>query len=140
MELEAAGFCNTHVANIACGSDIASLIVAEVDAATSENGGLANGTAVANRRSITIFDQKGARETELAAALMRNLLTGGHHASRLDDDAVDGNSDIVVHFPTLTENPLGSMELLSARCLDIKACAERFGKKERRCGLCFLER
>ena len=128
-ELDSAGFANAQVANLACGSDIASLIVAEADGAASANGGVADGKAATARQSIAIIDQKGARETELAAALMRHLLAGGHHASRLDDDPADDNSDIVVHFPSLTDNPLDSMELLSARCLDIKACAERFGKK-----------
>ncbi len=129
LELETAGFCYAHVANIACGSDIATLIVAEADAKKSEKGDHAHGTTVAGSRSIAIIDQKGARETELAAALLRDLLTGGHQACRLEDGALDVNSEIVVHFPSLVENPVGSMELLSARCLDIKACAERLAKK-----------
>ncbi len=128
-ELDAVGFANVHIANINYGSDVASLIVAEADVAAGEQTGPANLPASADRRSVTIIDQQGARESELAAILARNLLNGGHDTVLVNENARDSKSDIVVHFPSLVDYPLGPMELLSARCLDIKTCAERIDKK-----------
>jgi NADPH:quinone reductase-like Zn-dependent oxidoreductase/acyl carrier protein len=128
--LSASGFAIVDVVSIDCGTDVASLIVAEAGAVAPSLGvSLRRTASAADARSIAILDHKGALESELVAALTRNLLAIGRDAQRPTDASDKVNADIVVHFPPTAESPLGSMELLSARCLGIKAAAERVSKK-----------
>lgn len=125
--LDSSGFLNARATEIVCGADAATFIVAEADPAPRQAGAKSPNNVP---RSIAVADRKGAFETELSAILSRSLREAGHNISRLDPESSIANPDVVIHFATVDDSPLDSMELLSARCLDIKATAERFAKSK----------
>lgn len=128
-DIKSAGFAAGRAIDISLSAGPACLIVGEAPAASRSP---ASQTPAAARRSVTIVDQTDARELELTASLARLLRAAGS-ATRLvteltaDDPAAA--PDIVVHFRKTMEDISGPAESVSARCFDMKACADSVRKK-----------
>ena len=127
-DLLAAGFARAEAIALGSAAEASALIVAETENAESSLGHPLQDQG--EPRSVMIVDQTDTRELELSATLSRLLLADPRTrlvtAETFDKSAYP---DVVVHFPNSFDDATGPAASLSARCFDLKACADSIGRK-----------
>ena len=127
--LESAGFEKAEAQTVAGGSGLASLIVAEaghVSLPQQQSHGLESRTKP--NPCVLIFDPPRGLPFNVGAMLVECFGEQGIAATAVHTlDFSDPAPDTLIHLLTPGDAQGDPMEQLAARCLEIKACAERFG-------------
>ena len=122
--LERAGFVNARIHVMRAGCELSALILAENPEDTADDAAVSEELP---RRVTLILAEPAGPDARIAAELAELLRREGIDTAitqsvRLPDLA----PDTVIHFVGSGHAQSGSTELLTARCLEIKTCVERF--------------
>jgi acyl transferase domain-containing protein/NADPH:quinone reductase-like Zn-dependent oxidoreductase/NADP-dependent 3-hydroxy acid dehydrogenase YdfG/acyl carrier protein len=121
--LERAGFVNVQTHVLACDSGLASLIVAEAEPSAS--------AAAAPRppESVVILDSRSHAASNLGTMVEAILRDRGVPSTVAGTPEFgDPVPAILVHILDTDARPGEAVDRLTACCLEMKACAERFGR------------
>ncbi len=122
---ERAGFVNTHTHVLRTGCGLTSLLFAEAAAAAARGD---DAESPSSRRFAIVLAEPTGTDARIGAELVEQLRRQGidaavSHSVRFSDPA----PDTIIHFVGTGATQPDTMELLTARCLEIKTCVERFG-------------
>jgi len=127
LALERAGFANVQAELVACGSGLASLLIAE-QAASPHRIALAHASEAKPPNTVVILDASNGPVSEIGAQLNELLRQRGVTTTLGRQlDFSDPVPDTLIRIQTMDRAHNDNVVELTARCLEIKACAERFG-------------
>ena len=128
--LEEAGFRNSAAISLNCGSGVACLIAADAQARTiTEQAAAIVPPLIAPAKAKTALLVAPTQVPALAVKLQEALAANGVVASIITGSAEfpDASPDVVVLVPDSAADPADPVAVLTRRCLEIKACAEKIG-------------
>jgi acyl transferase domain-containing protein/NADPH:quinone reductase-like Zn-dependent oxidoreductase/acyl carrier protein len=121
---ERAGFVNTYTHVLRAGCGLTSLIFAEAAAVTSQD----DASQQSPRRFAIVLAEPTGTDARIGAELVEQLRRQGFDAGVSPSVKVsEPTPDTIIHFVATGTAQPDTMELLTARCLEIKTCVERFG-------------
>ena len=128
--LEQAGFINTQTELVARSQGQFSLIVAKADSSAIPEAASFMPATVSELKpqSMLIFDPRPCSTSELGVMIDRKLRTQGASVALTHTlDFSDPAPATLVHVLTMDQVPSEAVSSLTRCCLEMKACAQRFG-------------